>query len=182
MSDNSEKIVYLMRGLPSTGKSFSARRLAGSTGVVLETDEYFLTQVGEDPTRYDYQKSMMPVARKWNFERFMKAVDEGVSPIVVDRGNALSGESHHYAVYAHQRGYRLELREPESPWWQEIRVLLKYKKYTKPVLDQWAEELARRSKPIHQVSASTIRKRIEKWKWDVTIEDILHYEPSDKKK
>lgn len=34
-------IVYLMRGLPSTGKSHTARRLAGDSGRVCETDEFF---------------------------------------------------------------------------------------------------------------------------------------------
>jgi len=177
----SNKVVYLMRGLPSCGKSYTARKLAGSTGVVLETDEYFLTQVGDDPTSYDYKKGMMSIARKWNFDRFIKTVDEGVSPIVVDRGNSLSVESQIYARYATDRGYRLELREPESEWWQEIRVLLKYKKHTKPVLYKWADRLAEWNKPIHRVSAKHIRKRIDRWKWDVTIQDILNYRPSEKK-
>src|SRR5687768_12834933 len=41
-----DKIVYLMRGLPSCGKSTTAKKLAGDTGVICETDEYFYTQVG----------------------------------------------------------------------------------------------------------------------------------------
>ena len=45
----SDKIVYLVRGLPDCGKSHRAWRLAGTEGVVLETDQYFHTQVGDDP-------------------------------------------------------------------------------------------------------------------------------------
>ena len=51
----SAKMVYLMRGLPACGKSHRARRLAGPDGVVLETDAYFYTQVGDDPASYDYR-------------------------------------------------------------------------------------------------------------------------------
>ena len=58
-------VVYLMRGLPACGKSHRARRLAGADGVVLETDQYFYTQVGEDPGHYDYDKELLPRARQW---------------------------------------------------------------------------------------------------------------------
>ena len=109
----SDKIVYLMRGLPSCGKSHTAKILAGETGVICETDEYFYTQVGEDPTQFDYQDDLLETARQWNFERFCRAVEEGRSPIVVDRGNSLSLESQQYAHYAADRGYHVELREPE---------------------------------------------------------------------
>lgn len=56
------KTVYLMRGLPGCGKSHRAQRLAGAEGVVLETDQYFYTQVGDDPVRYDYREELLPVA------------------------------------------------------------------------------------------------------------------------
>ena len=52
-----------MRGLPGCGKSHMARRLAGDAGIVLETDEYFYTQVGNDPTSYDYDGDLLPAAR-----------------------------------------------------------------------------------------------------------------------
>ncbi len=125
----SDRVVYLMRGLPGCGKSYTARRLAGSDGIVCETDEYFYTQVGDDPLRYDYSEALLPAARNWNFARFCQAVDADRSPIVVDRGNGLNAETRDFAVYAVEHGYRLELREPESEWWQEIRVLLKYKQF-----------------------------------------------------
>lgn len=73
-----------------------------------------------------YPVHLVPEARRWNMECFKRAVDTGVSPIVVDRGNGRNRESQEYARYAVERGYRIELKEPESEWWQEIRVLLKY--------------------------------------------------------
>ncbi|MBI3462891.1 MAG: AAA family ATPase [Planctomycetes bacterium] len=172
-----EKLVYLMRGLPSCGKSYTARKLAGDTGVVCETDEYFYTQVGDDPTRYNYREDLLEAARSWNFERFRRAVDAGISPIVVDRGNSPCLESQRYARYAVERGYRVELKEPESAWWQEIRVLLKYKKITKVILYKWADRLARMNRSTHRVPASTIRRWMDRWRYDLTVEEILNYRP-----
>jgi hypothetical protein len=166
-----------MRGLPSCGKSYTARRLAGDTGIICETDEYFFTQVGEDPERFDYKEGLMKEARKWNFHRFQQAVEDGLSPIVVDRGNSRSIESQQYIRFAIDRGYVVELREPESEIWQEIRVLLKYKDITKPILDEWADRLAKMNRETHRMPAAKIRDWMAKWKYDLTIEDILTYKP-----
>jgi hypothetical protein len=172
-----ERIVYLMRGLPACGKSFTAGKLAGDTGVVLETDAYFYTQVGDDSARYDYSRDLLPHARRWNFERFRRAIGEGVSPIVVDRGNGLNLETQQYARYAVDHGYQVELREPESEWWQEIRVLLKYKGVTREILYQWADRLAEISRANHRVPASTIRRWMDKWQHGLTVQHILEYQP-----
>jgi hypothetical protein len=152
-----------------------ARRLAGETGVIFETDEYFYTHVGTDPSKYDYKKQLLPLARQWNLERFQQAVEAGRSPIVVDRGNSLNLESHRYARFAADRGYRVELAEPDSPWWQEIRVLLKYKSVTRSILYAWAKKLAEMSSTHHRVPESTIRHWMDSWRWNVTIDDILNY-------
>lgn len=169
-----DRIVYLMRGLPSCGKSYTAKTLCAQGGIICETDEYFYTQVGEDPHRYDYRNDLLAEARQWNFERFTRAVDSGVSPVVVDRGNGRNRESQAYVRYAADHGYHVELKEPESDWWQEIRVLLKYKEVTREILYQWADRLAEMSRSNHRVPASTIRDWMDHWKHDLTVQDILN--------
>jgi hypothetical protein len=173
----SERIVYLMRGLPSCGKSFKAKELAANGGLICETDEYFYTQVGNDPTRFNYRKELQQTACDWNFDRFCRAVDDGINPIIVDRGNSRSLESRRYVRYAVQHGYRVEMVEPDSWWWQEIRVLLKYRHLTRPALYEWAEKLSEMSRQTHRVPASTIRDWMDGWKWDLTVEEILNFEP-----
>jgi hypothetical protein len=173
----SEKIVYLMRGLPSCGKSHKSKELAADGGLICETDEYFYTQVGDDPTKYNYRRELQQAACKWSFERFCRAVDEGISPIIVDRGNSRSLESRRYARYAVNNGYSVEMVEPDSWWWQEIRVLLKYKHLTKPALYEWAEKLSEMSRATHRVPASTIKDWMNGWKWDLTVQEIIDYEP-----
>ena len=176
-----EKTVYLMRGLPSSGKSYTAGKLTGDTGIICETDEYFHTQVGDDPARYDYQPELLEEARRWNFDRFKEAVHKGITPIVVDRGNGLTECTQIYARYVSDNGYEVELKEPESEWWQEIRILLKYKQHTRPILRQWADILSKMSESTHRVSAAVIWRRMGKWKFDLTVDDILTYTPKKNK-
>jgi hypothetical protein len=171
----SDKKVYLMRGLPSCGKSYTARKLAGTGGVVCETDEYFFTQVGDDPTQYSYREDLLPEARRWNLQRFKEAVDSGRTPIVVDRGNGRNLETQVYARYALEHGYKVEIREPDSPWWLEVKALLKRKHLTKPLLQDWAQRLSEQSQLTHRVPAAVISHWMDGWKHDLTVEDILNY-------
>lgn len=176
-----ERTVYLMRGLPACGKSHLARRLAGTDGVVLETDAFFYTQVGDDPASYDYSDQLLPAAREWNLARFRAAVAREISRIVVDRGNGLNPETREYAAYAADHGYQVVLAEPDSPWWQELRVLLKYKQHVDGELfDAWAAKLADATRETHRVPAATIRRWMSRWRHDITIADILNCDdPAD---
>lgn len=174
------KIVYLMRGLPSCGKSHRAKRLAGEHGLVLETDQYFYSEVGTDKTKYDYSADLLPNARRWLMDRFQAALSDGTSPIVIDRGNGLNRESYEFARAAVDAGYSVDLAEPDSPWWCELRVLLKYKQHVASELfDQWAEELSRLSHETHRVPAATIRSWMSKWRHDLTVDDILGFDSAE---
>lgn len=178
MSDT-KRVVYLMRGLPGCGKSYTARRLAGAEGVVLETDEYFYTQVGNDPTTYDYSEATLHAARQWNWDRFCAAIAEARTPIVVDRGNGLNVETRVYAVYAMRHGYEVQLAEPDSPWWQELKVLLKYKNsVASELFDAWAAKLSESTRHTHRVPAATIRHWMSRWRYDLTVEEIIALQDS----
>ena len=165
-----------MRGLPSSGKSHMAKRLAGDVGLIFETDAFFYTHVPGDPTVFKYDHRLLPKAREWSFRQFQKAVQQDLTPLIVDRGNSLHEESAQYVRYAHAHQYHLELVEPDSPWWQEIRILLKYKPATMLALAKWAEKLAdmsRNNPPYHNVEAEFIYHLMQNWRSDVTIEKIL---------
>lgn len=171
-----DRIVYLMRGLPSCGKSHTARRLAKTGGLVLETDEYFYRHVGEDPLRYDYREELLPAARRWNFERFQAALAQAISPVIVDRGNGLNVETQEYAELAVASGYQVELKEPESEWWRAIVDLLGQRPASREVLYAWADRLSEMSRHTHRVPSSTIRHWMDAWRLGITVEDILCYQ------
>jgi hypothetical protein len=179
MTGAPKRIVFLMRGLPGTGKSHMARRLAGTDGFVLETDEYFLTQVGTDPGRFDYDEKLITAAREWNLNRFRDALKQQHTPIVVDRGNGLNPETRAYAVEAVRQGYDVQLAEPDSPWWLELRVLLKYQAFVDTkLLDSLADFLAAKTRQLHRVPAATIRHWMNGWRYDLTIQEILESDPA----
>lgn len=170
-----DHIVYLMRGLPCCGKSHMAARLAGEAGVILETDRYFYSEVGDDPSHYDFDEALLPVAREWILDQYRDALAGGRTPIVLDRGNGRNAESRSFVELADAHDYQVELREPDSPWWQDLRVLLKYSEFVADELfDQWAEALSAKSRTGHRTPASTIRRWMRGWKHDLTVDDIRH--------
>ena len=67
-----------------------------------------------------------------------------------------------------------KLAEPDSRWWQELRVLLKYQQSVDAKLfDAWARKLADATRDTHRVPASTIRRWMNGWRHDLTVDDIL---------
>ena len=105
------------------------------------------------------------------------AIAKAVSPIVVDRGNGLNAETARYARYAARHGYSVQLGEPDSPWWIELRVLLKFKQHVADELfDAWASKLSQSTRDGHRVPAATIRHWMSSWRYDLTVEEILNWE------
>ena len=173
---NSEhhKVVYLMRGLPGCGKSHRAKRLAGESGIVLETDAYFYTQIGTDPESYDFDAALLPAARQWILERMRDALMAGISPVVVDRGNGMNPETREFAILAVAHGYSIELAEPDSLWWQELRVLLKYREFIdERLFTAWARKLSESTRQGHRVPANIILGWMKHWRYDLTVKMIL---------
>ena len=103
----------------------------------------------------------------------MQAVDSRKTPIVVDRCNGLNVESYFYACYARNRGYVVELHEPKSRWWLEIRDLLENKELHRRELDYWAEKLSKMNECSHRTPASAIRECMDRWICDLSVENIL---------
>lgn len=169
----SKKIVYLMRGLPSCGKSYRARELAGDHGIICETDQYFYTEVGDNPKAYNYDDSLLTVARDWNLTNFRNAVEQQHPIVVVDRGNGLNAETYDYIKIARDLQYDVQFAEPTSAWWKELRVLLKYRSYVSGELfDLWADTLAQENRETHRAKSSTIRRWMASWKYDLTVDDV----------
>jgi methyltransferase family protein/AAA domain-containing protein len=168
------KVMVLMRGLPSCGKSHMSQRLVASGGVRYEFDEYFLTQVGDDVTRYDWSSDLLPRAREWNMNRICKSVDAGISPIIVDSDNNVGAYTREYVAHAIDRGYEIQFKEPESSWWRVICELLKDKRANADKLGTWAEALTQMSESTHRVPLRDIHRRIERWEV-ASVEKIMAF-------
>ncbi len=171
----SEKNIILMCGLPSSGKSYSARKLVGSTGVICEFDQYFYQCVGNSRSVFNWSNKLVPDAHRWNLARFKEAVDAGISPVVVDDNNGVFPTTRQYVAYALESGYEIRIEQPESPWWLEIRRLLEDKHANKELLYTWARKLEAMSRKTHRVPLSLFLRRINAWRNDINVENIMGF-------
>ena len=171
---NPKRMVYLMRGLPSSGKSYTARQLTVNGGLICETDEYFYQNRPQTIDHYHYSDDRLQIARDWNFTRFITALKSGVTPIVVDRGNSLDFETQRYVKSAIAHHYKPILREPTSPWWLDLRnVLQSIETADTQILEHWVDQLYQKNRFTHRTSRDTIRQRMLQWQWNLSIQEIL---------
>ena len=94
------KFAFVMRGVPGSGKSTTAKRLAGHSGIIHAVDDYHKTR-GEflwDDDRKDEYYNL-------NFSAFVESLDAGVQTVVCDCINVTRDEYEKYVNAAQERGY-----------------------------------------------------------------------------
>ena len=168
------KTLYVMRGLPWSGKSYRAKQLAEDEGLIFSTDDYWYEVNKPDkPDEYSFNPRMLGAAHKWNQLRAHRAIDMGETPIVIDNTNTVASEPKPYVEYAHWQDYKICIEEPTSEIWLEIRGLLYDKKSNKKELKTLAAKLAEGSKENHSVPHFAIERMMWRWQCDLTVEQIL---------
>ncbi len=146
-----KKEFIIMRGLPGSGKSTLARELAGETGQQFATDDFFVDKEGN----YKWDERRIGYAHDWNKERIKRAIEQGVSPVIMDNTNVSKWELRslgHIVDYAESQGYEVRIEEVDTPW----------------AFD--AKELAKRNS--HGVPQGIIENFIRRWHPNPTVEDI----------
>ncbi|KAJ3110551.1 hypothetical protein HDU96_006491 [Phlyctochytrium bullatum] len=154
--DEGRKLI-IMRG---SGKSTLAAQILAEEnyeGTIFSTDDYWLipSDPGHPPT-YAFDHSRLTDAHRWNQHRAtsaMRARDARV--IIIDNTNVQAWEARPYVEAALQFGYRVVVRQPDTPWWR----------------DRDAEQMARRN--AHNVSRDVIEKMLARWEERFDVEDIL---------
>ena len=145
-----EKKIYLCRGCPGSGKSFIANKLVGN-GQIFSTDDYWYIKDGT----YDFDIAKLNTAHKWNRRRVEKAVNVGISPIVIDNTNITLKDAKTYTTAFQNalfHGYKIKIVIPETEWAFDL------------------DELFKRNS--HNVPKETIEKMLNKWE-DFTVKDIV---------
>ena len=90
-----------MRGLPGSGKSTVARKIAGTEGVVHSADIFFDKNHADE----DFTSAKMIEIHDKNFTEFSKSIDAGQGVVVVDHTNVCEWEIQKYSDYASQNNY-----------------------------------------------------------------------------
>lgn len=177
----SEKVLVIMRGVPGSGKSYTAHKVLEELGGgdpkshIFSTDNFWIpttiqlraggANVSAQAEKAEYTSTFDPnklgFAHKTNYNNFVKAVDQGISPVIIDNTNVQRKAYQEYIDYAKKAGYQVRVQEPTSPWWQENSVYLKDKKRHAAELDNFAALLF--TKNSHGVPQHAIRKMLDRW-------------------
>lgn len=191
------KTCVICRGVSGAGKSYETSQVLKEFGVtnreqhVFSTDDYWVQDMlriknllskmylpgGNFMDRHIAKKykqrwsgERLRAAHQWNFDRFRRAVDRGITPVVVDNTNTTAKEMQNYAQYARVAGYEIIIREPSSPWWKENAPLLRDKDANQEKIAEFAKMLAARNQ--HGVPDESIRKMLMRWQPDIKPEDL----------
>lgn len=148
LENQETKLLILMRGLSGSGKSTLARQIAGPSGVVFSTDDFFM----KDGV-YQFDLDKLTANHQANIARTEEAMKAGRSPIVIDNTNVSAYEAKPYVRLAQQYGYRVDVQQPQTPWRFD------------------AAELARRN--THGVPQEAIQKMIDRWDDDFSTDAIM---------
>lgn len=165
----SEKKLVVMRGLPWTGKSYTAKEIAGEKGRILSTDDYWYEiNKPDEPESYSFNPRLLGVAHGWNQQRAFRLIEVGHPLVIIDNTNTTYGEFSVYVDYATPQDYEVVIQEPTSDRWLEIAPLLTDTRANKRELKEWAKKLEEGSKESHNVPGWAIEKMM--WRWEPTEE------------
>jgi predicted kinase len=134
-------ILYILRGCAGSGKSFRAKELVEDKNNIFSADKWFSATDDYEEYRKNWAPDKLHAAHSWCKGNLSAAMQKGVTPVAVDNTNVLRRDFMPYFDLANQYQYLAVVEESQSPWWLEIRELLKEKTEVKEI-EQWAKKLA----------------------------------------
>jgi predicted kinase len=124
--------MYIMRGLPGSGKSTAAQALFDKlytddmwlldNEAIYSTDNYWLRPDGY----YDFNPSLLGHAHAWNQEQVRKTVEEHFLPfVIVDNTNIRLVHMLPYVQLATRNNWSVQYVVPETPWAWDVEECAK---------------------------------------------------------
>lgn len=152
------RVLIIMRGAPGCGKSFLSQEILQMTigevqniqTHIMSSDDFFFVR-----GVYKHDKSRIPEAHMWNQRRAQKAMEQGISPIIIDNTNIEIWEMEPYAKAAIKNGYIINVIEPKTPWARKASQLFK--------------------KNIHRVPFATIQRMLDNYQEGITGDKLFYY-------
>ena len=162
-----EKQLIIMRGLPGSGKSYKANQIVEEFGgKIFSTDSYPGLYSGEGKD-IQFDPSKIVEAHQWNQSEAKKAMESGLSPIIIDNTNVQAWEAKEYVKFAKDFGYSVSFEYPESSIWTSL--------FNQNMTDDEKSELASvlAETNQHGVPEDRIKQMLDNWEHDITEESVL---------
>lgn len=172
LSPENDKVLKLMRGVPSCGKSRRARELAGDDpSVIFSADAFFGDSYEQYRATWTPQKAFE--AHKECRKNTRMAMQRQQKLVIVDNTNTMIREMSIYFGMAVQYQYRVDIEEPTSPWWvNDIEPYLMNKEANRKHLEKQCELLWEKNKETHGVPLENIKKMLFRYQPRVTFNDL----------
>jgi predicted kinase len=164
-SESGENVVYIMRGIPGSGKSTKAREISQRHGgaPICSADDYFM--VGGE---YRFDVKQLSNAHATCFDCFKSALDSGEPAVIVDNTHTRKWEYEKYVDAAREAGYRVEIVEIPH-----IDPELAAERNTHGVPQEAIERMLDRWEPSTVArTARNMRKWVERLKPNTTIDGV----------
>lgn len=192
-----QKILILMRGLPGSGKSYTAQKLLNYLGSgdneyghIFSIDHEFTPEtvsrrksgieVSKDEEDREYHRnfsfSRRPAMVRRMIQRFRESVDQGVTPLIVDNTNIKTEHMRGFADHAEKNGYEVRVQYPESEHWKQGRDALRTK--DPEAMQSFARALRQAGR--HNVPEETLIQMMKSWDHAPAMADILGRDPTPK--
>jgi len=171
--DGYRGVMFLFRGTSGSGKSYTALKLAnGDDSKIFSADKWFDIQPGGYEKNWKVEN--LSKAHRWAQWNAKNAMAKGISPVIIDNTNIRRRDARPYFEMAKRYQYYPEIRESESPWWDEITDTI----HDEEARKKWAKKLAhgfeykgKIIKNTHNVSEESILKMLNRYH-PYRVEDI----------
>jgi len=145
------RTMFVMRGLPGSGKSFLVKKIVRAYGAenvaVCSADDYFVQSDGT----YEWDQSRLKDAHEACQEKSRSAAQSGTPVVVIDNTHVQYWEMTPYFQAARANGYRVIIADPKTSWRLNAKLLAE--------------------RNSHNVPQSSLEKRVRSFK------KLLHVRP-----
>ena len=159
------KELFILRAPAGSGKSTLTNSILQEHGISDPMDHVFSTDnypglYSQDPQgNRVFRGDLLGVAHKNNLDMAIKAMEQGVSPIIIDNTNTQRREFFHYIIAGKKYGYKIDIREPN--WSPELKT----------PEGKWNFDFLK-GRSIHQVPEAALKKMLDRYEYGIKSEDF----------